>query len=160
MGHLSLIKAFRIDADVRSSEKEVFNGEGALFCGGRWNSKGNRMVYASSSLALAALEKLVHLQGAKTRIAHSFWTIYLSNDSIHTLADLSAETPFNTWETQALGDKWLTDKQSLALAVPSAIIPQEQNILINPALIPWNEIKIEGPFPFSFDSRLLKMRGL
>jgi len=136
----------------------AFDGEGARIYGGRWNSPGQRVVYTSSSLSLAALETLVHLDAAlplprfiafSTHIAAAdiatavFATSYAINGSLPNLT-----------ETRRLGDQWLEAGRHLAFSVPSGIVPQEFNLLINPLHPRFNQLVISPPVAFAVDARL------
>jgi RES domain-containing protein len=143
---------------------EAFSGEGARRFGGRWNSRGVPMVYASTSLALAAIELFVHLEpgqapddlvcisallpeGEPARTIHStdlppaWWT-----DS----AALGANT------TRDLGDAWIAARSSLAMLVPSVPIRAEWNVLVNPLHPRIAELQIDPPQPFVFDARMFR----
>jgi len=136
----------------------AFDGEGARRYGGRWNSPGRLAVYLAGSRALAALETLVHLS---PRIAarQKFIRFQVGiPKSLVSRLDWDREyfEPFVGAETQARGDRWLGDSKGLALAVPSAVIPEEHNYLLNPAHPRLNEIEISRGEAFAFDPRLLK----
>ena len=151
------VRAWRL---VKKSRIETaFDGEGAFRFGGRWNSRGQRMVYASSTLALALLEILVHIDPAggvpelvaipieipKTRIEENSHSI---------LKTLGNGLPWSLSETRRKGDAWLASVNKPALLVPSAIIPVELNFLINPAHPHFNECRIGAPEELSLDPRL------
>ena len=138
----------------------AFDGEGPRLYGGRWNSPGTRVVYVSESLALAALEVLVHLQASSVLSAYSAVKVSF-DDSLATAVDLST-LPAN-WrnspppaELQAIGDEWVAKGASAVLKVPSAVIDTERNFLINPIHEEFNRIVIEPPQAFEFYSRLRK----
>lgn len=135
--------------------------EGARLAGGRWNSKGQAVLYASDSRALAALEKLVHLHDTTAMNAFVFVTVDLPDDEIlwlddKVLPDHWRDDPLQPG-TQAIGDEWLSGQDSLALSVPSTVIVQQSNLLINPGH-PDYEILIDqvGVEAFEFDTRLLR----
>ncbi len=129
--------------------------------GGRWNHRGTAIVYTSSTLSLAALELLVHLDDED-----------LAKDYVGIAADIPASVDIarlrNTdlprdWRVyprhQALADlgsRWAAARESAVLAVPSAVIPQELNYLLNPLHPHFKRIQIGRPEPFSFDPRLRK----
>lgn len=134
----------------------AFDGEGAARFGGRWNSRGVRVVYASSTVALAALETLVHMNPLD---AGSFRLIGIEFDE--ELVERCGSLP-RDWrneppsaETQRIGDDWVQRGEFPVLAVPSAIVPQELNYLLNPAHPDFRRIKIGKPVEFGFDTRLL-----
>ena len=139
---------------------DLLDSQGAKRHGGRWNSKGKAVLYSADSVSLAALELLVHLRRSAILNHYVLVTIKLPDEAVLTL-DTQALPP--DWRddpvplsTQVLGDGWLTSHQSLALAVPSTIVPQQYNLLINPkhAAFPLlsKTIKSES---FVFDSRLV-----
>ena len=139
---------------------EAFNGNGARLFGGRWNSPGTPMVYASSSLALAAIELFVHLEPNQQPA-----------DLVSVAALLPGGEPAQrldpdqlpaTWWTddfeplRALGDRWIREKTSLAIEVPSAALRVEWNVLVNPLHPKIAELKIDPPQPFHFDARMFR----
>ncbi len=115
----------------------AFDGEGARRYGGRWNSRGKPAIYLAASQSLALLEIMVHLNDYRLLQSYAMFEVRLPSDGIETLAkdhlpsDWRAEpAPSSTAE---IGDVWLGASTGLALAVPSVIIPQENNYLLNPA---------------------------
>lgn len=114
---------------------QAFDGEGARLYGGRWNSKGNACVYCAGSESLALLEVLVHLSDA--RVAQHYAMLQLQIPEEHLLNARSDTLPADWREepappsTASFGDAWLESGQSLALAVPSVIVPRESNYLLN-----------------------------
>lgn len=137
----------------------AFSGEGAARYGGRWNSRGTWVVYTSSSRALAALESLVHLN-PPLFFRYVLFTIEFDASLIETIPvsqlppDWAAEPPPPA--PQQLGDRWVRETRSAILEVPSTIIPQESNYLLNPAHPDFKSIRIGKPEPFDFDPRLIK----
>lgn len=115
---------------------QAFDGEGAKLYGGRWNSKGQLCVYTAGSEALAILEVLVHLNNRTALKQYRLFQLTITADEVLSLSQ--ANLPAN-WQQQPasidtarIGDSWLTQNASLALAVPSVIAPRERNILLNP----------------------------
>ena len=138
----------------------AFDGEGARRYGGRWNSPGQRVVYTSSTISLAVLEVLVHLEQSAFLPAYSLLRVQLDESQLIPLS--RTELPKN-WRNdpapsalQAIGDQWLSEGRSLALAVPSALVPHETNYLLNPEHSAFPQIVIEPAQPFLFDRRLLR----
>jgi RES domain-containing protein len=148
-------EAWRIVKEKRQAT--AFTGEGAARTGGRWNSKGVPMIYASSTKSLATLESLVHLNPP---VAFKYVAFPLKFDdalveilSANKLpADWQAEPPPPS--TKAIGDAWAKAARSAVLAVPS-VITGETNYLLNPAHRGFKEINIGAREPFAFDPRLL-----
>jgi len=114
----------------------AFDGEGAARYTGRWNPRGVRMVYTADSLALATLELVVHLGGA--RVVYTAIEVDIPDEHIDDLParQLSRQWADDDTTTQRLGERWARSLSSLALRVPSALVDRrsgERNILINPA---------------------------
>lgn len=137
------------------------DGEGARLYGGRWNYLGTSVVYTAETLALAALETLVHLDPDLAPTDLVAIPIELPAN-IRVEEIIVAELPPNWRSTPALetlqeiGTAWVRRASSLVLRVPSAVIPQEHNYLVNPAHMDQSRLKVGRPQPFSFDPRLLK----
>lgn len=135
----------------------AFSGEGAARAGGRWNSRGRHLVYASGTQSLCVLESLVHLDSA---IVFSYAMIRAEiPDSLidtHRTASLPKDWRHEPppASTKAIGDTWLREQLSAVLAVPSVLVPAETNYLINPTHRDFKKIKIGKPVPFSIDPRL------
>jgi RES domain-containing protein len=137
----------------------AYDGEGPRLYGGRWNSAGTRVAYASSSSALALLEVLVHLENPAPLPSYSMVIASIPDDSIEDY-DIAA-LPTN-WsdspvppETQAIGDEWARSGRSLALRVPSAVVTHATNLIIRPDHSDFGKITIESADPFTFDPRLI-----
>lgn len=151
--------ALRVWRLVKERHSETaFDGEGARLYGGRWNSPGLRAVYTSGSLALAALETLVHLDTARPLPRFLAFSIHLAATDV-TKAELPPSYSFSgalpdLQETRRIGDQWMEEERSLALSVPSAIVPQEFNLLINPEHPRFAQAVIGTPVAFALDARL------
>jgi RES domain-containing protein len=138
----------------------AYSGEGAREWGGRFNSPGLRVVYASGSLALATLEVLA---GANDRRRlRGYLAIGATLDEQH-LEVIEASALPAGWDarpytavSQAVGDAWLDEERSLALRVPSVVVPSEWNVLLNPAHPAFDEVIIGAPTVAPFDPRLLE----
>jgi RES domain-containing protein len=137
------------------------SGGGAKSTGGRWNSKGKAVVYAASTIALATLETLAHL-GDNIAIRNAFLVkinvpaaVWRSREIIEA-GDLDitwvAEPPGST--TIKFGDDWLEKASSPLLLVPSVIVPEEYNLLINPAHPAALKITAAVARQFVYDPRL------
>ena len=140
----------------------AFSGEGASIVGGRWNSKGKRMVYTAEHLSLAILEIFVHLNvptvrrdffvAIKAEIPDDLEIEYMNIDQLPSDWYLSSSKS----SLQALGNEWIDSARNPILAVPSAIVPQEFNYLINPLHPQCDQLIIGLPQPFNFDVRMWK----
>jgi len=138
--------------------EQAVSGAEAAKTGGRWNSVGNVMVYTSETLALATLEVLVHLD--KKHILDSYQKVELQIPKELVLTAIEEDLPVD-WDercldpvSQQVGDMWLEELQSLALRVPSVIIPEDNNILINPKHQDWDKVIVLEDTPFKLDKRL------
>lgn len=134
----------------------AFAGEGARLYGGRWNSPGRAVVYLAGSLALAALEILVHVKSHDELGKY----VKIRVEASEGLASGVEALPEN-WqqgrasdETRSLGDRWLEVRETPLLRVPSVVIPEEHNYLLNPQHAGFRELTIGEAEPFSFDPRL------
>ncbi len=139
----------------------AFSGEGARIVGGRWNHPGTKVVYASDSLALSALETFVHLGHAATGIRFVAFRITIP-DGI-TVDHIAPRSLPRRWrsepplaETMDVGTRWVAAGRSVCLRVPSVVIPREYNLMLNPGHPDFKRITIDPPEPFTFDPRLWK----
>jgi len=139
---------------------DAARGEGARLYGGRWNSRGVRVVYASSSLALAAMEMFVHLE--PNLEPHDLISIEGQIPEAVKIERLDVnKLPADWQETrdeslQEFGDEWVRAGRTVALVVPSAVIRREWNVLLNPAHSSFQKIKFRDPEPFAFDARMFR----
>ena len=136
-------------------------GEGARRRGGRWNSPGNPVVYASERLSLAVLEVLVHVEADTVPPDLVSYEIDLPDDvpretvNHHSLPAEWQDKPSHS-ASRALGDAWLMRADSVALLVPSAVVPGEVNVLLNPRHPGAAVITVVRALPFRFDLRLVR----
>lgn len=143
---------YRLTRTARAPE--AFTGEGARLFGGRWNSQGLRAVYTSGTRSLALLETLVHLDASGPLPAFSFVTLEIAAEDIDELPTDAFARRDDLAQTRALGDRWLRQARRLALAVPSVIVPQEFNYIVNPAHPRLAELRPSTPSAFVLDHRL------
>lgn len=138
------------------------SGNGAKLFGGRWNSEGLFALYTSSSRSLALLETLAHTP-AKMLDLKVYMLITLSlpdNTRLETLdkSKLSPgwDAPDTRLITKRIGDEFLKRKGSLLLAVPSVLMPEENNYLVNVLHADMKKMKIIFKRRIYFDARLTK----
>jgi RES domain-containing protein len=138
---------------------EDLGGKGAEIAGGRWNSKGKRVLYTSQSIALCTTEIAVHTPLGNIPTDYKLITIEIPDTLIK---EHSGKLP-KDWKlfphsksTQKIGDQFLTEGKYLALKVPSAVVQGEHNYLLNPAHEFFQKVKIIRVEEFSFDKRLFK----
>jgi RES domain-containing protein len=134
------------------------SGAGARLYGGRWNSEGRAMIYLASSRSLAVLEALVHLPPTNIPDEYCMVTIDAPDD----FAGIDEKLLPQNWQDfpdldilKQMGNVFLFEKRNLLLKVPSAIVNEEFNYLLNPAHTMIQKVKLKNVQPFSFDSRLL-----
>lgn len=130
----------------------------------RWNSNGFFMLYAASTRALACLENMVHRHSIGKDDFFRVTLIEIPADL--RIKKISKENLTVNWQEyinytycQEIGDAWLKENKTAVLQVPSAIINEEYNFLINPLHPQFNRIKVHSTEKFSFDDRLLKRPG-
>ena len=136
---------------------QAMSGNGGLFAPGRWHSQGRRIVYSSSSLALATLELFVNLQ-VKRQLAHYVKSRIEIPDELVENLEAASLTSFlkspNQFGSRSYGDVWLAEGRSCVLRVPSRVVPQEWNYLINPLHLDFETITVSTS-PYEVDERLL-----
>ena len=130
--------------------------DGARLYGGRWNPPGSPVVYASESRALAVLEVFVHLT-AEAR-AMSFVLLSIEMPTRARVTRQEGERPRRSLGvSQEIGRRWLDEGDTLAIVVPSVIVPQDANYVLN-VRHPQFAGLVAKHEPFSFDERLWKRR--
>lgn len=135
-----------------------FDGEGARRWGGRFSSPGTALVYTSESLALAELEILVHL---RTNEVLAGYLAFRVDVPTRLIIERPREKLPSGWRGNPIprangqiGDEWIQGEESVALSVPSAVVPRETNVLLNPGHPDFSELTIEGPIDPEFDTRV------
>jgi RES domain-containing protein len=149
--------AYRI---VKARHARVaFSGEGARIAGGRWNRPGDAVVYASASLALAAIETFVHLGEDAVHLRFVHFRIDIPADlaierCLRPPARWRAEPPEQP--SMRYGSAWLRRGRTAVLEVPSAVVPSEKTFLLNPQHPDFARLRVSRPAPFVFDPRMWK----
>jgi len=138
----------------------AFSGAGARLYGGRWNSRGVKVVYASVSLALAAVETFVHLEPNLQPDDLVSIEAKLPDDVVtERLGVKSLPRPWDELRDESLrpfGDRWIRAAKTVALYVPSAAIHGEWNVLLNPTHPDFRKLRVRTPRPFEFDLRMFR----
>ncbi|HEX6983699.1 MAG TPA: RES family NAD+ phosphorylase [Balneolaceae bacterium] len=137
------------------------SGTGAKIHGGRWNQKGTSMLYTSEHCSLALLEFLVNI--SSTLLPRDIHLLKLSipdDVSFNTVKrnDLPANwRHYPASENLAeIGSKWADSQNTVGLKVPSVLVPDEYNILLNPNHSSYEKIEIKSVSPFNLDSRFYR----
>jgi RES domain-containing protein len=141
--------------------KTTLAGTGASMSSGyRWNSMYTKLVYTAQSRALATLEVSVHLDLSEDLPTDRFYIEIEIPDDI-TIQEVIPEDLPDDWyskpptiTTQIIGDDFVFQNESAILKVPSSIVPQEFNYLINPNHPDAKKIRVIGKIPMNFDPRL------
>jgi RES domain-containing protein len=136
----------------------AMDGEGARMHGGRWNPPGLAAVYLAESRALAALEILVHAPREALRLKWRVIAVEVPDEAIRFAAARQlpggwGEQP-SSMAARRFGAAWLSKGAEPALALPSAIVPQEKTLLLNPRHPAAARLKGATPERFVFDRRL------
>jgi len=154
------MQVFRI---AKTKYIKDLTGVGSRAYGGRWNRKGVGLIYTSESRSLAALEFIVHVPASIAPKHLSIITFDIPPQVKPKKLDL-AILPSNWRESPPpeelafIGNDWALSRESLLLLVPSAIIENEFNVLINPSHPDLKLLRLSKPEPFVFDERLFKQR--
>jgi RES domain-containing protein len=135
------VALWRIATDTPDYTADDLSGEGAKRSGGRWNRPGRPVLYTASNIALACLETIVHLGGAGLPLNRYLVRIDVPDDVWQSARVLSAETAPIGWDaipagkvSLEAGDRWLASPaESALLCIPSVVVPEEANVLVNPA---------------------------
>lgn len=148
---------FRI---ANAAFSDDLSGTGAKLLGGRWNSRGMPILYTSGHISLALLEMLVNTQFKDYIIPLDLLSIQLPENI--EFAEINFKKLKTDWVkdfeyTRFIGDEFLKDKQSLLLKIPSAVIHEEHNFLVNPLHPDFKKVKIVKTRSFKTDERLFSI---
>ncbi|MDN3654688.1 RES family NAD+ phosphorylase [Ferruginibacter paludis] len=146
--------AYRLAAETY---KDDLSGNGAKLFGGRWNSVGLPVIYTTENISLAVLEILVRADPYTIPLTYHLINIEIP-DSIQPLIITSAKLKA-IWKddigyTQWMGDEFVKSNNGLLLKVPSAVVDQENNFILNPRHADLKKVKIVAVKKFMFDKRL------
>lgn len=156
------VSLWRIATDTKNYKANDLSGAGAEKTGGRWNRAGRPVVYASSTIALACLETVVHLNAAGLPLNRFLVRIDVP-DGVWAARQirLAEDIPVG-WNTVPegkvsldIGDAWLSVLNSAVLVVPSAIVPEEFNVLLNPKHPDAKKISAMKVRAWFYDGRLV-----
>ena len=142
---------------TNSNYKDDISGIGAKINGGRWNLPGLPALYTSEHISLCVLEMLVNITLPESQLNYYLLQIQIP-DSNKTALISNKKLKIN-WEddedyTRFMGTEFLKNKQSLLLKVPSAVINEENNYLVNPFHTDFKKVRIIRSHAFKFDNRL------
>jgi RES domain-containing protein len=155
-----LIEAWRIakSTDIR----KAFSGEGSRLYGGRWNSKGIAIVYAAATRSLAMLEIFVQMRNTQQTVPSIPYMLFPASFDERLIEELPSSSLPADWDlepptdsTKSIGDAWVSAASSPVLSVPSVLVPEERNYILNPGHDLFAKIQFGSPAPCKFDPRLL-----
>ena len=154
------VTLWRIGVDTPDYEAHDLTGKGAERSGGRWNRKGTPMTYVSTSRALACLETVVHLAADPLPLNRYLVQVTVPAAAWVDAVDF-APGDWVGWDAQPAGlvsldwgSTWAKARRSLLARVPSVIVPEETNVLINPAHPDASRIKALKQRRWLYDARL------
>jgi len=147
---------------ITKREHAALDGMGGLYGPGRWHKKGNLVIYTSEHASLAAWEKIVHVTSFENLPENLLLVKIEIPDGIE-VQSVPESVLVRAWdsfpfilETLDFGTSFLRKNEHLALKVPSVVIPDEYNIILNPLHPDIRDCKVISTLPFEFDKRISK----
>lgn len=157
------MRTWRIATDTPDYGADDPTGEGARRSGGRWNRAGVPVIYASRSQALACLEVLVHLNSGDDLPLNRYLVaidIPVHDWRQRTFFDPAQNVGWDAWPAGLVsldwGTGWADGLQTLVAEVPSVIVPDEYNVLLNPKHPRMGKVSISKLKRWTFDRRIGK----
>jgi len=154
---------WRIATDARTYEADDLSGAGAKISGGRWNEVGVAIVYAASSRALACLETVVHLNSGGLPLNRYLVEIEVPDEVLAPAEVATSGSLPVGWDAEpagrvsvSFGSQWAQSQRTALLLVPSVIVPEENNLLINPAHPDAKGIKARKVRKWLYDPRMIR----
>ena len=145
----------------RISSHSTLDGRGGLYASGRWHTEGRRIVYLAETPAGALVEVLVHLELDPAQLPKSYRLLKAeASEDLPLRAIVRSELPGN-WitdqiATRTIGDEWLGSQSAALLRVPSVIVPETFNVLLNPEHGEARRIRVLWHEEYPWDARLLR----
>ncbi len=156
-----MIRAWRIATDTPGYTADDLTGAGAKISGGRWNRPGSPLLYCASNISLAVLETFIHL-GAGGLPLNRYLVELAIPDAVWQRA-ITLDTPPVGWDAIPTGkvsldegDRWLKANRSALLLVPSVIVQEEWNVLVNPMHADAAAIMARKVRKWTYDPRLTR----
>lgn len=155
------IEIWRIATDTPDYEADDLSGKGAEKSGGRWNRKGTPLVYASASRALACLETVVHLAGGEPLPLNRYLVRIRVPRELWSARSIFAPASHVGWDALPAGkvsldwgSSWAAAGKAVLAEVPSVIVPEESNLLINPRLADAAKLESKKVRKWTYDPRV------
>ncbi len=159
-----MIEVWRIGTDTPDYTAEDMGGIGAKTNGGRWNRKGRPVVYTSCTRALACIETVVHLGSSGLPLNRYLVRIVIPDDVWNARTTITDKSSPVGWDALPegkvsldLGDQWLSGLTTCIMEVPSIVVPEEQNVLINPDHPDAARITATKIRKWQYDARIIKV---
>jgi RES domain-containing protein len=143
----------------RVSNYATLDGVGGLYVSGRWHTKGHPVVYCTLNPATGLLEILVHMEIDAEDRPERFQMLRIEGPDTLSVEEIKPGALPSNWVediafTQNLGDGWLSEAGSLLLKVPSVVVPETWNVLVNPRHAEASLLKVTMRYEHPFDARL------
>lgn len=155
---------WRIATDTPSYEADDLTGAGAKKTGGRWNGVDAALVYTSETRAMACLETIVHLNAGGLPFNRCLVAVEIPEDVWAAARHETAASLPVGWDAEPagrasikFGTDWINAKSSSLLFVPSVIVPEETNVLVNPQHPDSSRITASKVRKWVYDPRLVKI---
>lgn len=142
----------------RVSNYATLDGAGGLYLSGRWHSKGRPVLYCTLNPATALLETLVHIEIDAEDRPTRFQVLKITGPDTLSRERIDANALPEGWSadlllTQSIGDRWLAEKRSLLLEVPSVLAPETWNAIVNPLHREMGLLRVTTLYEHPFDTR-------
>ncbi len=155
------LTVFRLGKHVYRDQ--LFSGQGGLYASGRWTPRGRPVVYTSASISLAVLEYTVNYR-RRGWVPATVLGRAVIPESVRVESVSLEKLPANWFaaspprQLQVLGGEWLERGETSVLKVPSAIVTEEWNFLLNPLHPDFRKLRMSTPKRFNFDQRVARSR--
>ena len=138
---------------------EDLSGEGARIFGGRWNPVGLAALYLSEFISLSILEILVRANKFTSPDSYTLLHLQIPDDTVSSieLSKLKTGWQQHVEYTKWIGEQFIRSNTALVLKVPSAIVPQEHNFLLNPDHNDFKKVKVVNKELLALDKRLFQL---
>lgn len=153
---------WRIATDAPTYEADDMTGVGAKLTGGRWNEKGIAVVYAAASRSLACLETIVHLNAGGLPLNRYLVEVTIPDD-VWIAREEADATKLVGWDARpasrtsiGFGTEWARSRRTAILVVPSVVVPEEANVLVNPLHPSSGSLTARKVRPWTYDPRVAK----
>ncbi len=145
----------------RVSNYATLDGVGGTYVSGRWHTKGRPIIYCSEDPSTALLEALVHIEIDAEDRPQIFQVLKIQCSNPLSIERVNVKNLSPDWRTdmthtRAAGDDWLRSGKSLLLKVPSVLVPERHNFLINPLHPEMKKLRVTARYSHAFDQRFFK----